>query len=1829
MKNQFKNLLILAIFARIMSLVYLLFAVPAWLIAQPKLIPKSPDFQVNENAGFCDQNNTDVGIDSAGNMVVVWEDARNGNWDIYGQRYSAAGIALGGNFKINADPNNRRNHHNPSVAIALDGHFIVVWQHAEHDAIYGQIYDAQGQAVGGNFQVDDPSVRQGQVTYPEISLNQTTGEFVVVWDYFHHATQHDVYAQRFTGNGQKLGAPIQVNPGTVARYPSVSLNAAGDWIVVWQDERADAGDIYGQRFDAADHPVGADFKIDDQIQYKAASPIVGMAADGGWVVIWQDYREGNHLDIHIYGQRYNNQGQALGANFRIGGAEDTRNCDLVVADAGNFAVVYQQAADVYLQRFDTNGQPVGSANLVVDLAAQSFGQYNPHLALNSQGQLATAWEDRRQGNYDIFSQRFSPAGEMVGVNFQVNDDPPGSATSNQPDIAGREDYGFWVTWVDPRNNHLDLYAQRYDRNHTPVGENFKVNDDLAVASQKEATIGMDDAGNVVMVWRDYRNPTAIADIYGQRYDRNGQRLGANFRVNDDPVDDPERYGQFGPALAVSADGSFVVCWHDQRLRHSGRAWVIYGQRYDAAGTPLGGNFQISDDTRASSKFWSKIAADSAGNFVVVWQDTLTTGGRDIFGQRFAANGQRLGTNFQINSPGANNRCQWPDVSFGAHGDFLVVWIEGNAANADLYRRHFQADGTPTGAPVKVNDNLQSSTRNFPRLGWTQFYHYFNVVWQDDRNGNLDIYAQLLDSAGNPLGANYRVNQDPGTNYQIDAKVAFSERFLYYTWEDTRTAGQGRDIYARVDVLNSPPAVPKLLTPDHQAYLNVVVPQLSFEIPADPDHNELLNFIVEVSTDSQFSNYTPGGYFDSQSDTSGFSLDPPYQQGSGVCRFTVVTDPPQWPDPIPLAEGTYYWRVTAKDDFEKSQPSEIRQFTVDRTPPQNVQLALLDPQYPPDWYQPDSVKEIVAAVRYDENNPQQLVLEIAGLDTLVVTENLPGGANQQVLISIPVAGAKDGVYEVKSRVIDQVGSWRASNPDSFQLDRTPPRGTRATAIDTSRQLEFQVDWGGASDSNGVGLSGQYDVNVRDDGGNWQNWRRHFTGTQATFTGEYGHTYEFEAAARDFLGNTEPFTGVAETRTAVLLPLDFSLKIIPDSVAMLAGDTVSVTITITPQGGFNEWVTLWIQDLPPNIQAKFDPKEIQPGSQSRLTVQTSAQTPVGTYSLLITGAADTLQHRQPLVLQVGAAPDFELVVQPDSTEVRAGDQVITEISLLAKGGFDQAVTLDVLNLPTGAQAKFDPNPIRPGSQSRLTVQTSAQTPVGTYSLLITGAADTLQHRQPLVLQVGAAPDFELVVQPDSAAIFAGETQSIRIAIRPDPDFADSVKLSVTDLPEFSRATFSQNPIWPDTTATLRIGTDRLSPAGLYQLRISGSTTTFSHEKIFGLRINPRLDFQLRTTPDTAQIHAGQTAYFTIELQAAPQFDQLVTLNLAGIPTGAQATFSPKSIDRQTSSRLTLETSRTVLPGSYALVILGQSDALSAQDTVLLVILPSGDFKLQLEPTQVQLVAGASVGIQVSIRPENEFSESVSLAISDLPAATSASFNPVSIRPGQVSQLTLVTSPGTPPGSYQVQFTGTAGELRREAILLLEILAAPDFLIQVSPETLHVKAGESVTCQVQILPVNQFDETVTLSLTGNPAGVNGTFLPARISALTPAMLTLSTVTYLNSGQFELQIQGISSHQLNRTASLMLEIQGFHAGATPNPFTPNGDGFNDFVLFNLMELHSGAGEVNIFNFRGKKVITLQQNFRWDGKNEGGEAQPPGVYLYIAKADGKIIDKGAITLIR
>jgi|GEM_PF-4260657 len=86
---------------------------------------------------------------------------------------------------------------------------------------------------------------------------------------------------------------------------------------------------------------------------------------------------------------------------------------------------------------------------------------------------------------------------------------------------------------------------------------------------------------------------------------------------------------------------------------------------------------------------------------------------------------------------------------------------------------------------------------------------------------------------------------------------------------------------------------------------------------------------------------------------------------------------------------------------------------------------------------------------------------------------------------------------------------------------------------------------------------------------------------------------------------------------------------------------------------------------------------------------------------------------------------------------------------------------------------------------------------------------------------------------------------------------------------------------------------------------------------------------------------------------------------------------------------------------------------------------------------------------------------------------------------------------------------------------------------------------------------------------------------------------------------------------------------GIRPNPFTPNDDGYNDYVEFDLPELREDGGVITIFDLWGRKVRELHNEINWYGRDDDGNALQPGSYLYIVKNKGKIIAKGVLGLAR
>jgi len=87
------------------------------------------------------------------------------------------------------------------------------------------------------------------------------------------------------------------------------------------------------------------------------------------------------------------------------------------------------------------------------------------------------------------------------------------------------------------------------------------------------------------------------------------------------------------------------------------------------------------------------------------------------------------------------------------------------------------------------------------------------------------------------------------------------------------------------------------------------------------------------------------------------------------------------------------------------------------------------------------------------------------------------------------------------------------------------------------------------------------------------------------------------------------------------------------------------------------------------------------------------------------------------------------------------------------------------------------------------------------------------------------------------------------------------------------------------------------------------------------------------------------------------------------------------------------------------------------------------------------------------------------------------------------------------------------------------------------------------------------------------------------------------------------------------------------PNPFTPNEDGFNDRVQFEVTEFGLNQPTLKVFSFEGRLIRTVDTvvggNLEWDGRDNGDQAQPPGVYLYLVEEGGQTAASGHVTLAR
>jgi hypothetical protein len=241
------------------------------------------DFRIS-NVGT--DGDTDPGIghpalaygSTANDYLVTWTAdglATDDEFEIFGQRVSAAGAEEGSDFRIStvgSDGDAARDAEHPSVAYnSADDEYLVTWgadglATDDEVEIFGQRVDGAGAEVGSDFRISNVGTdgdANRDADDGAVAYNPDTNAYLVTWHGDGLATNEEleIFGQDVSAGGGQTGSDFRISTvGTDcdftrgARRPALAYNGTSqEYLVAWQGDGLatdDESEIFGRRVGA-------------------------------------------------------------------------------------------------------------------------------------------------------------------------------------------------------------------------------------------------------------------------------------------------------------------------------------------------------------------------------------------------------------------------------------------------------------------------------------------------------------------------------------------------------------------------------------------------------------------------------------------------------------------------------------------------------------------------------------------------------------------------------------------------------------------------------------------------------------------------------------------------------------------------------------------------------------------------------------------------------------------------------------------------------------------------------------------------------------------------------------------------------------------------------------------------------------------------------------------------------------------------------------------------------------------------------------------------------------------------------------------------------------------------------------------------------------------------------------------------------------------------------------------------------------------------------------------------------------------------------------------
>lgn len=768
--------------------------------------------------------------------LVIWQDDREGSYKIYGQQFRDDGSLIGGNLLI-AESMVGDDLVDPKLTVDASGRVFLAWRNRTTGEIWldrrtSSLAPDLGPLLVSDTTGDSYAGLFDLGCYPD-------GRLVIVWEGYFSGGNSVLYRMYDASTLPSFGpGVVHADVQDVDRWwPSVAIDPAGGFVVTWEDYRNGPGDIFFRQFGGGGAAIGTDVAVVPQPAAAAEqfAPAITYSTNDKFVIGWLDQRTGQE----VYAQRFDPVNGLIGSNVLISSGDSLiPNWDVTIAAAFPNVIIsyaaFGAANQICVRPINggLNPLPVRIANL------SGTGQrWTPVIQGGAVERYGIAWVDASD-DPDIHTRVFNNGGSpLFDYELLTNGDVSG-AVSSDPDVAIASPWWNLVSFCSEKRDAGDIWLRAIANDGQLSGSDQRVNQDSAGSLQTAPSAAAAN-GVVTIVWVDSR---IVASQSGQRiFGRLADPLG-NFLSNEFMISDATAAAVKQDVAISSSDQHSLVVWLDQR---SG-SLQVWG-RWLNGSSVIGSEFQISSGTTDLEPADLQIDTDGNGVTYVAWLDRLSVP-PTIRGTWYLAD-RTVGGSFSWSSTVAGVAIQ--EFSMAVHPVSSLLeffWSGFSTGLASGYLAAISTSGALVIPPILVTDNANANASH-PAIAVDED-GTTSLVWIDYRLGKPIAYARRYNASFNPLGASQTIASAVPAS-MADPNVAAADGRAWYCWSDPRVDGE--NVYAAVE-LYSPTDIddPHGELPTsfllHQNYPNPFNPSttISFDLPAAGEVRlEILNLLGQT------------------------------------------------------------------------------------------------------------------------------------------------------------------------------------------------------------------------------------------------------------------------------------------------------------------------------------------------------------------------------------------------------------------------------------------------------------------------------------------------------------------------------------------------------------------------------------------------------------------------------------------------------------------------------------------------------------------------------------------------------------------------------------------------------------------------------------------------------------------------------------------------------------------------------------------------------------------------------------------------------------------------